>query len=67
MTTTCVSCGRVYWSYVHSVYSGLRGSIVVRRYCGACGAEQVGLVGKWREPRQGEFDDTAAEAAKEKP
>lgn len=53
------------WSYVHTVYGGPRGGCLVRRYCHKCGQEQVGEVTRWRKPRPDEFDEPAAEAAKE--
>ena len=54
-----------FWSVVHAVYGGDKGSTCVRRWCSDCGEEQVGEVTKWRAPRQDEFDQPAEKAAKE--
>jgi hypothetical protein len=54
-----------YWQYVHAVYGGRRGGIVVRRFCIHCNITQVGEVKRWRPERNQEFQQTAQEAAAE--
>jgi len=51
------------WLYVHTVYTGQRGGLCVRRWCHRCNLEQVGHVGRWRLPREKEFDESAEKAA----
>ena len=53
-----------YWNYVHTVYGGLRGGTMIRRWCHQCGARQVGQVTKWRDERPSEFDESPGRAAK---
>ena len=53
------------WCYIHQAYSGSGDSARVRRWCSECGREEVGIVRRWRRPRENEFDESAAEAAKD--